>query len=438
MDAWKQSKPGGQLREEVAEQVMSDLSVARLTKELCFELPSDARAWLGSDQLPEAPATRFDQRIEPSNLLNPHSGAIWGGQMLPDTLPVVADGAGNALCLRFGFEGSVVEVIEWNHEGGDWKPFGKSLAEALVLDASLPVLDQGDPDETIDESAIEDSFAFADWAAAWIPGLDLSTLRVNASELRELPSRLAALGVAPVALAQWNCRRYLTTRLERLCRQVGGGKIAGSLGVSWAEFSRWLSEPRLIPEHQIEPLSKLTTVPFDQLVRQDWESAAAAAQAVLRIRVDLAWPFAVLGRFKTEQDDIAGAAAFYAAGLEATGTTEDFVASWKSRFDNRTKFIPNALQTLSLQVPPSKQEYLELFFSREPANGVRNYWIKHGEAAESNQQYELAYKCYYSAGWDLPVQNGIEEVLNRLEGVAVKAGYYALARLARHHRLAMG
>ena len=414
-----------------------DLSVSRLAKELGVDLPPDARAWLGSDKLPEAPATRFDQLIAPSSLLDPHSGAIWGGQMLPDTLPVVADGAGNALCLRFGFDGTVAEVIEWNHEGGNWKSFGQSIAEALVLDASLTLLDQTDSDEQIDEFAIEDSFAYAEWATTWIPELDLSVLRVNAGELRELPSRLVKLGVAPVAIAQWNCRRHLTSRLERLCRQVGGGKIAGSLGVTWAEFRRWLSEPRLIPGHQKEPLSTLTTVPFSELVRQDWQSAAAAAQTVLNIRVDLAWPFAVLGRFKSEQDDIAGAVDFYTAGLEASRTTEDFVASWKAIFDNQTKFIPNALNTLNPQLPETKRDYLQLFFSRNPPKSVRDYWTKHAEAAEMNGRYELAYRCYYHAGWDLPVQNEIEGVLERLEGVAIKAGYDALARLARHHRLAI-
>jgi hypothetical protein len=417
--------------------VTGDSSVLRLAKELCVEIPVDARAWLGSDKLPEAPATRFDQLIAPSDLLNPHSGAIWGGQMLPDTLPLVADGAGNALCLRFGFDGAVAEVIEWNHEGGAWKPFGKNLAEALVLDASLTLLDQTDPDETIDEFAIEDSFAFAEWASAWIPGLDLSTLRVKPNELRELPSRLAVLGVAPVAIAQWNCRRCLTNRLERLCGQVGGGKIAKSLGVTWAEFRRWLSEPRLIPENQKEPLSTLTTVPFNELVSQDWESAAIAAQDVLKIRNDLAWPFAVLGRFKVEQDDIAGAVDFYAAGLEACATTEDFVASWKSMFDNQTKFIPNVLRKLNRPLPTTKQEYLQLFFDPDPAKHVRAYWIKNGEAAESDQRYEFAYRWYYNAGWDLPVQNEIEEIIDRLENVAVKAGYDGLARLARHHRLAL-
>jgi hypothetical protein len=417
--------------------VTDDLSVSRLAKELGVDLPPDARAWLGSDKLPEAPATRFDQLIAPSSLLDPHSGAIWGGQMLPDTLPVVADGAGNALCLRFGFDGTVAEVIEWNHEGGNWKSFGQSIAEALVLDASLTLLDQTDSDEQIDEFAIEDSFAYAEWATTWIPELDLSVLRVNAGELRELPSRLVKLGVAPVAIAQWNCRRHLTNRLERLCRQVGGGKIARSLGVTWAEFRPWLSEPRLIPENQKEPLSTLTTVPFNELVRQDWVAAAAEAQAVLDIRADLAWPFAVLGRFKSEQDDIAGAVDFYVAGLEASRTTEDFVSSWKTKFDSQTKFIPNALRGLNTPLPQAKEEYLQLFFSRDAAKSVRNHWIQHGEAAESKQLYELAYRCYYNAGWDLPVQNEIEEVLDRLQVVAVKAGFDALARLTRHHRLAM-
>ena len=58
------------------------------------KLPDDARAWLDAEQLPDAPTGRFNQRVDPARLLDPSSGAVWGGLMLPDSLPLVSDGGG--------------------------------------------------------------------------------------------------------------------------------------------------------------------------------------------------------------------------------------------------------------------------------------------------------------------------------------------------------
>jgi len=113
----------------------------RISESLIAKFPDDARAWLDAEQLPNAPAGRFNQRVDRARLLDPSSGAVWGGLMLPDSLPLVSDGGGNALCLRFGFDGAVAEVIHWDHKGSLWKPFGRTLAEALVLDAAFALID---------------------------------------------------------------------------------------------------------------------------------------------------------------------------------------------------------------------------------------------------------------------------------------------------------
>ncbi|HXM51470.1 MAG TPA: hypothetical protein VN956_26745 [Pyrinomonadaceae bacterium] len=350
------------------------------------KLPDDARAWLDAEQLPDAPTGRFNQRVDPARLLDPSSGAVWGGLMLPDSLPLVSDGGGNALCLRFGFDGAVAEVIHWDHEGSLWKPFGRTLAEALVLDAAFALIDQIENDGEPDSIFIEESFPLADWATDWLPGLSKPILCSLLKDAPSLPARLRELGLARVAIAQWQCQRLLTNRLDRFCRRVGGGKIAKTLGVNWSEFRRWLADARLIPKDQRQALSTLTTIPFDELIYQDWENAALEARAVLDLRTDLAWPFAVIGRYKREQQDHAAAVDCYGAGVETLGTSEDFIANWKALFSNQIKFIPSALASMNPNLPDEQEEYLQLFFSSDPAQGVRDYWIKRGEAAESNKQ----------------------------------------------------
>ena len=409
----------------------------RISESLMAKLPDDARAWLDTEQLPDAPAGRFNQRVDPARLLEPSSGAGWGGLMLPDTLPLVSDGGGDALCLRVGFDGAVAEVIHWDHEGGLWKPFGRTLAEALVLDAAFTLIDQIDNDDEPDAIFMEESFPLAYWATDWLPGLGKPLLRSLLKDTPSLPARLRELGLSQVAIAQWQCQRLLTNRLDRFCRRVGGGKIAKTLGVNWSEFRRWLADARLIPENQRQPLSTLTTIPFDELIYRDWEGAAFEAQAVLNVRADLTWPFAVLGRCKSEQEDLAAAINYYLTGVETLGTSEDFIVNWKALFGNQIKFIPSALASMKARLPDDKKEYLQLFFSPHPAERIRDYWIKRGEAAELTEQYELAYRCYYSAGWDVPVQDGIEEVLERLEKAAARGGYTGLSLLAGHHRKAI-
>jgi hypothetical protein len=409
----------------------------RISKVFGVKLSSDVQAWFDAENLPGLPLTTFDQPINPSGLLDPTASTVWGGQMLPDTLPVLGDGFGNALCLRFGFDGSVSEVIHWDHEGGSWMPYGRNLAEALILDASFSLINQLDDESDLKSSSEDELFTFADWGVKWISSLDASLLRNFAKDPNSLLSRLSEFGVAQVAIAQRECREHLTTRLDRVCRQVGGGKIAKLLEVDWAEFRRWIAAPQLIPQSQREALATITTFPFEELVYQDWDRAASKAQLVLQTRKDLAWPFAVLGRYGNAQHKTADAARYYAEGLRALGTSEDFTAAWSVLFSRQTKFIPQAFAALKPSLDSENETYLDLFSSPRSAKDVRVYWINCGEQAERNGQYELACRCYYAAGWDIPVGDGIEEVLERLEKVATRAGYCAPASLARYHRLSL-
>lgn len=358
--------------------------------------------------------------------MDPSGTAIWGGLMLPDTLPFLSDGSGNSLCLRFGFDGTVSEVICWDHEGGGWKPYGKTLAESLLLDAAVV------SEETRDVNL----FTFADWALSWISTLEVR--RFDPSWNPEaLLARMRELGVAEVALHQLQCERSLTTKLQRASRKVGGGKFARSLGVDWSKFKQWLFEPEVIPTEYEGVLSSLTNIPFTDLVYEDWESAAVEARAVLDLRTDLAWPFVVLGRHDERKGNVEGAINHYLAAQETAGSSAGFTAIWSVLSDWRYSFPVGRLMALREPNKLRDDDYLQALASGNPGQGIREYWIKKGEEAERTGRYNSAYRSYYQAGWDLPISTDIEMVLDRLERVSAKAGYDALALLARHHRMSL-
>lgn len=183
----------------------------RLSQQFGIKLTPDVEAWFAQRPWKRPAHTYFDQPIEALDLLDCPSKVIWGGQMLPDTIPFLTDGAGNALCLRFGFDNAVSEVVHWDHEGGS-------------LDHSLT---------------------------------------------------------------------------------------------------------------------------------------------------------------------------------------------------------------------DSETDYLRSFGSENPSRRVRDYWIKCGQEAERADRHDLAYRCYYAAGWDVASTTDIEEILNRLEIAANKAGSSGLSLLAKHHRLSL-
>jgi hypothetical protein len=64
----------------------------------------------------------FDEWIEPAEILDPESSVVWGGMMLPDAIPLLGDGSGDAILARFAPDGSFVELVKWSHEGCLWHP----------------------------------------------------------------------------------------------------------------------------------------------------------------------------------------------------------------------------------------------------------------------------------------------------------------------------
>jgi tetratricopeptide (TPR) repeat protein len=410
---------------------MTDLLSSRLSEQFSLNLPPAVIAWYDHGPWPELPITLFDQPVDPAALLNPSSAAIWGGQMLPDTLPFLSDGGGNSLCLRFGFDGSVSEVICWDHEGGNWKPYGKTLSEALLFDVAMALMGEDCHDDSL--------LIFADWALDWLPMPGLRELRDLSTDPAAFLTRLREFNLAQVAVHQFQCEKCFSNKLHQVCRKVGGGKLAKALGVDWRDFRKWLFDPEMIPAKYEQALSSLTAIPFPNLVYQDWEHAADEAQAVLNLRTDLTWPFTVLGRCEERKANAEVAISHYLKALETVKSSADFTAPWSILTGPASGFAAGRLMEL-LNCSTDQliiSDYLQALSTGNQAKAVRQYWIEKGERAERAAEYRTAYECYYKSGWDIPVSNEIEIVLDRLVRTARAAGSRALASLAERHRLAI-
>ncbi|MFL5244642.1 MAG: SMI1/KNR4 family protein [Gemmataceae bacterium] len=415
---------------------------SRLSEQYHLNLPADVVAWFDGELWKECSETSFGQPLQPAQLLDSNSSALWGGLMLPDTLPILDNGCGDALCLRFNSKGTVSEVVHWAHEGGNWTPFGTSLCEALLLDAAITLMEE--PLDGMEHRLhrLED-IGYAGWAFASLEGVgQRSRMRQILRQHHALPILgLLEAGVAETAVRRVLCERCCASGLQRYCHDFGGNQLATKLGVQWPVLSQWLFDTGLIPKEMERPLAKATGMSFEDLSQQDWCGAVGHAETVVALRTDLSWPFAVLGWAAERQGDLRGAIKHYSAGLPALATTSDFTEYWeKIELGQKTKFMVDRLIAIRDSLPPEVLEndyfkavmgskHFKDFFER-----VRRYWCERGALAESEGRYGDAYESYYGAGWDILVMDDMEPILDCIVRNAEAAGWSALASIAGHHR----
>ena len=324
--------------------------------------------------------------VEGFESCNPSEMAqVSGGQMLPDSLTLQTNGFGDALCLRFKPDGTVREVVFWNHEGSDWHPYAPSIEQAL--------------------------------ATTLCPDWEDDALSIGTAFDVEEQKRIAY--------------RALHSGFGRACSRMGGESIARQLGVSWTSIRKWLWDTSLIPEDARQRLATILHDPTDEPFRQNWLTATQAAESILRTRRDLAWPFAVKGWSAERSGDIANAIEIYTSGLAALGSTAAFSDTF-GFVENRStpKFVVWRLVELAPQrIPPVCQAYLDAALEFR----TRDYWIRQAEVHEQANQLEKTYECYYRVGWDSYGYDFMPETLNLLSGAATKMGSRTLEALAKHH-----
>src|SRR6266446_5925211 len=347
-------------------------------------LPEDVIDWCDSEIWKKESLQEFSEEGCPDG------SGIWGGAMLPDTLPMLGNGCGDCLCLRFRPDGTVSEVIRWLHEGAMWSSYGNSLSEAILFDAALAVA-KGDPSV---------SPLYADWA--------LKRLEIEPDKRAKLEedlsiSSLFEAGLAETAVRRELCKQCWSSGLLRFCHKKGCGNLAEQLGVAWSKFSEWLFDTSLIPTSLMAELAKRTGIPPEAILHQDWEGATMHALRVRELRTDLSWPYAVLGWAAERLGHLQRAVDYYFAGLKTLETSADFTETWATSDFGIRKFALDRLRARRDVLSPEilHDSYVQATLKAEKEGvAIRDYWLEQGQLAEQRGLNEDAYHCYYSAGWD--------------------------------------
>lgn len=329
-------------------------------------------------------SSSYNEPLDPEQMLSDASSNLWGGQMPPDTIPIATDGEGDHLCLKIAADGSLSEVIAWHHDGGGWDHYGYSISEAVTLD---------------------------DW---------------QYSDSNDEPA-----GLSPVVQERRACRRALDNLLRQACRTQGGERLGKSVGVSWREFRVWLHDPTLVPLEIRRKLSEALKIGAEDMVRQDWNSALNHAAAVIKLRPDLAWPYAVAGWAHERAGEVTKAVEFYGAGAMALGSTASFTEPWVgSQPSPHNKFsVQRLLELQPENLGADIRDYLSAAAKRE----VRDYWVGRAKEEAKRREHAAAYQHLYAAGWDDYFSNDIDSILAKLVTAAESASSPALAALAKWH-----
>ena len=239
-----------------------------------------AHGWM-KDAGKEECGAEFRLAQSPEQWLDPPPGAIWAGFMLPDTLPIISNDYGDWLCLRIAADGTVTELVQWSHGGGDWIPYGRTLAEGLVYDAARQLLHPDRSSPANPGGPITDDFQAAVWAARWLPSArPLMSVLESRGEGRDgwvasqLLDELARAGIAEYAVHRDRILRYLGTPLKAR----SAASWAADAGVSWEpEFVSWLFDTARIPSSARQQLTLRLADTDGAAFTQDWSAAEAEA-----------------------------------------------------------------------------------------------------------------------------------------------------------------
>ncbi len=440
---------------------MSGTWSERIEQRYRLRLPRDVRAWLDQQIWREDGGAEFCRARTPEQLLDPEPGAIWGGFLLPDTLPIIGNDYGDWLCLRIAPDSTISELVHWSHCGGDWLPYGSSLAEALLYDAALRVLHPQRPSLAGESLPADQVFRFAEWARAWVTPQHARSAR-NASQrlpgsstlvqpfwdLSEHPAvgdcdalwdLLLAWRVAEFAVRRDRILRHLESPLKAL----SAPSLAQQLGVSWEpDFVRWLFDTRQIPPAVHQQLGQYLVADGRDLMAQDWDAAEREATLVIRQRSDMGWAFDVAGWAAERRGAWTLAVQHYLTGLQTSWFSDDTVRFRTHWFEEGYgKFAASRLATLTEHLSASQRRdpYLAIFLDNDPQSlrrRVQVYWLESARQAERRGDHRQAYQYYYRAGWDLGLHPLSEygEVFAGLRRTADAAEMSALSAVAQLHQ----
>ncbi len=411
-----------------------------------LRLPEDVRAWLDQQVWKDPGGAEFCRARTPEQLMEPEPGTIWAGFMMPDTLPIIGNDYGDWLCLRIAADGTLSELVHWSHCGGDWIPYGRSLAEALLYDAAVHLLYPERLHMARSDVPDDQVYRPAEWACQWVAEGEqlLAPIRqaVDTSRARNGTPVLDLL--LDRRVAEFAVRRdRVLHHLDSPLKAAGEPAFAQRIGVSWEpDFVRWVFDTGLVPEPERNLLRQSIERACDDLFTQGWEAAEREAVAVIERRQDLGWAFDIAGWAAQRRGDWPAAVRHYLSGMQTSWFSDDTVRFRTHWFEEGYgKFAASQLATLTEHLSDQQRNdpYLSIFLDNDSQSlraRVHAHWLGLARDAERRGEYRQAYQYFYRAGWDLGLQPvaGYDEIFNGLRRSARSAGTPALAAIAEMHQ----
>ncbi|MFG0265097.1 MAG: SMI1/KNR4 family protein [Rhodopirellula sp. JB055] len=450
----------------------------QLQQRFGLTLKPDLASWF-DDEIWRSPGNgEFAVAVSPETLLKSVPDPVWPPLMPPNFLPLVGSHAGDWLCLRLadgeaGAANVPYDLCHWYHGGGDWLPWGNTLAEALLFDQILPFLPASDhrhaiPSPMDNARSVEPGMnAWQDWMTRWLP----ETVQPIVQQQLWLSGGtgwiddLMNAGVCAVAIG---CQLVIDELSNELTRHLMPAD-ANRMGIAWNDIMRWGFDLQALPAdiaNRLRDEGAVQTSAMDP-GQQDWSRIESICERTHSLSPELAWAAELLGYCRLQRGDFSGATSAFLQSMRCSVFTDQsvrlrthwatsgaegmakFGAYWLCRESNlhpemwdRESLSSGANSASIANAVPasvSMSEYLDCLRNREEGSvrsRVTAFFLNCADLSSGSGQHADAVRCLYAAGWDLGTEpmKLYAELLRRLVDTCQLAGWTSHEILARMHR----
>ncbi len=390
--------------------------------------------WFDRSLWKQSGSGEFCNAVDPVELLEKTPDILWPGLMPCDFLPLIGNDAGDWLGVHVDAQNQASEIRHWYHGGGDWIPWGRTLAEAILF-ASVsdrlpgPHRRHAIPAEPIRPSDSEGPWLA--WALRHLPAaMKATTDSLDGPALADL---FLQHGVAEVAV---RCELVQHALSESLTETLNP-KLADQLGVDPGSLIQWTFDQDRMPQDVHNRLTK----DFDwQPAKQDWQTAAKHCQAVTAIAPQLGWAWDVLAYSLERSGETQQAIQAYRQAAKCSVFTDQSIrlrTHWESVRSG--KFSVARLSQLDPELA-QRDAFIQAMLVSDPEArriAVTEHWL--GKAAKVSEQPAVAVEHMIAAGWDLGADpmSVYGSLLQQIAETADAANQTARARVAETHRMCL-
>jgi hypothetical protein len=419
---------------------MSSAWSVRIADRYRCTLSPELADWFDRDLWKKEGRGEYREPISPESLIGDVPEAIWPGLMPCDLLPVIGNTAGDWLCVRVDGNNVASEIVQWYHGGGDWIPWGKNIAEAILFDSLIerlpgPSRRHAAPAENPRPTVVKHDPTddpILSWALEHLPTSVAASLDSSLSD-EEIANLLLEDNVAEIAV---RCE-LIVSGLMQLTRKTLESFLRDDPNLGRGNLAEWSFDVDRIPQETRASLEQQHRVSL--LGMQDWYAAADHASRVTKLAPELAWAWDIVGYAAERRGDIDAAKEAYLQASECSVFTDQSIrleTHWTT--DQSAKFSVARLLDLDSDLI-AQSPYLSALCDANPerrrGQGTA-YWIHRGSEFDASGDLKEAHRCFTAAGWDVGAESmGVyAELIERISAIAIRLDQPGRAETAMTHR----